>query len=74
MSKLKEIIDGWTHLIVKDSVTESTATERSEECDKCESLSTLSGGFYLHCKKCGCYIPAKIRSKNSKCPENRWKK
>lgn len=68
-----EIIDGWTHLMVKDPVTEEIATERSKECNNCENLCTLSGGFYLHCKKCGCYIPAKIRSKNSKCPLNKWK-
>jgi hypothetical protein len=72
MSKLKEIIEGWTALVIENPVTEAIATERSKECDKCESLSTLPGGFYLHCGKCGCYIPAKIRSKSSKCPLEKW--
>jgi hypothetical protein len=72
MSKLREILDGWGHLIIKDPVTEKEAEVRATFCDKCEYLNTLPGGFYLHCGKCGCYIQAKIRSKTSKCPIEKW--
>jgi hypothetical protein len=24
------------------------------------------------CKKCGCYLPAKTKSINEKCPINKW--
>lgn len=74
MSKVQEIIEGWKNLLVKNSVIEDVAVERSEECAKCENVHLVMGRFYLHCKKCGCYIPAKIRSKSSRCPNGLWKR
>ena len=72
MSILQDIVDGWTALIIKEPVTEELASKRSAICVGCEHMNTLPGGFYLHCGKCGCYLPAKIRSKNSKCPIDKW--
>lgn len=72
MSIFNDIVDGWYHLIIKDPATEEVAKERSKICSECEKLDCISNSFYLHCGKCGCYIPAKVRSKSSKCPLNLW--
>ena len=40
--------------------------DRLGTCLDCEYMNKNST-----CNICGCYIPAKVRSK-SKCPENKW--
>ena len=64
--KLKSIYDGWKHLIWPDAETERIAKERAVMCADCKH-SKLSW-----CNQCGCYIPAKIRSLNEKCPIAKW--
>lgn len=66
MGKLKEIVDGWTHVIVKDAATEVEALQRAKICALCPYNKNNK------CKKCGCPLIAKTRSKNSKCPEGKW--
>lgn len=72
MSKLTEIAEGWKNLVFKNDIGEEMALERGKVCEECDKLHTLTNSFYLHCAKCGCYIPAKLRSTNSKCPLGKW--
>jgi hypothetical protein len=50
-------------LVVPDNIKE----ERLQICNTCEFFTTLS-----RCKKCGCFMPAKILIKRAKCPINKW--
>lgn len=44
--------------------------ERAATCNSCEHLNkTLS-----ICKKCGCFMPAKVRLKWASCPIGKWGK
>ena len=44
------------------------ARARAAICNSCEHLNkTLS-----ICKKCGCFMPAKVRLKWARCPINKW--
>jgi hypothetical protein len=67
--KLKDIILGWKNLIFTSPEIKKMAAEREAICAKCEHASKT---IYLHCNLCGCYIPAKTRSKDSSCPDGRW--
>ncbi len=69
---LEKIVQGWKCYIRKDPVIEEIAIGRAKICSECSELS-MAMNFYLYCKQCGCFIPAKIRSLNSGCPLNKWK-
>lgn len=43
--------------------------KRIETCKACPELNSLK-----FCKQCGCFMPAKIRIKWSKCPLDKWEK
>jgi len=68
MSKLEEIYSGWKNLLTGDFKIE--AESRAKICAECplnkkNFCDTSMGG-------CGCYIPAKTSSPNSKCPKGLW--
>lgn len=42
-------------------------SERIFICKSCPELNSLN-----FCKKCGCFMPAKVRFKTSSCPLNKW--
>jgi len=63
-----EIIAGWSNYVFKNERIENIAKHRLTICLDCKKLSNLKT-----CKKCGCYIPAKVRSEKSKCPMGYWK-
>jgi hypothetical protein len=67
MSKLLDIIDGWTNLIFKSEEHEKIAENRMAECINCDQLTNLN-----RCKQCGCYMPAKVRNETSTCPLKKW--
>lgn len=69
MNKLKEIFVGWKNLLFGNPQTKEMAKKRMEVCSTCEYASK---SVYLHCDKCGCYIPAKANSVNSDCPMGLW--
>lgn len=66
MSKLKEIYEGWTNYISKNPDIQQLADLRANICAECPFNKSN------FCGKCGCYIPAKVCSTTSKCPENKW--
>ena len=81
MIKVSNILDGWKNFIDKSEVAEKLASERAEKCSKCEnaiksnllffkdSLKEIQG---YKCNKCQCPLSAKVRSKNEKCPIDKW--
>ena len=66
MSKLQEIYNGWKNLIFPSEESEILAIKRAEICAKCPS------NIKNTCTLCECYLPAKVRSVDSKCPNNKW--
>ena len=70
MSQLNEIYQGWKNLLFKNEEIEPLAEERSKICFDCP----IRDGDYCSKKLggCGCYLEAKIRSKDSKCPKGKW--
>jgi len=69
MSKFKEILTGWANLVFGNKEIKKMASERMAVCARCPHASAK---MYLHCDVCGCYIPAKARSRESDCPLNFW--
>lgn len=66
MSKLQEIYNGWTNYLTSNPEVQQLADMRAKICAECP-LNKLN-----ICTGCGCYIPAKVSSVNSKCPESNW--
>ncbi len=76
MSKLKQILEGWKNLAIKDEEVEKIALPRLEICSQCEQNSSYPEELTLmsYCKGCGCNLNAKTRCVGCKCPEpfNKW--
>lgn len=73
--KAKNIVKGFTTLAV-DKITRvnkyAFTDSRVRECQTCDDSYKIFRR--LMCKHCLCYIPAKARSPEEKCPLNKWKK
>lgn len=41
--------------------------ERFEVCKKCDSLNSMN-----FCTQCACFMPVKVKLKNSYCPLGKW--
>ena len=72
IKKLSEIAKGYTNLVkskllLTSQEEEELAEVRMNVCNACEFKSKMNT-----CKKCGCYLPAKTKSKDSKCPLSLW--
>lgn len=68
--KLKEILEGFFNLLTKDPAVLPLVEKRSLICAKCNKnvdnfCAKDKGG-------CGCYLPAKVSSPKSKCPDKLW--
>lgn len=70
LKKFNEILEGFTNLVLNEG-DKDIIEARAGICADCQ-INVNSW-----CKKskggCGCYIPAKIRSKETKCPKGKWK-
>lgn len=64
---LLEIYEGWKNYIFPTPHVEEVAKNRIKLCVKCNYLNKRK-----ICKKCGCYMPAKVRNLKSKCKLNYW--
>jgi hypothetical protein len=69
IEKFDEIVSGWKNYMFKSEEVESIAKKRLITCLNCEHITKNK-----RCSKCGCFIPAKVRSLKSKCPKGFWKK
>jgi hypothetical protein len=67
MSQLSEIYDGWKNYVFQDPQIEELAKKRIAICIECKKLNARN-----FCMICGCYMPAKTRSKKNKCKLNKW--
>ena len=68
--QIKEIYDGFKNLIFPNEEIEALAEQRLSICFGCktrteDTCDRNKGG-------CGCFLPAKIRSKTSACPKGYW--
>lgn len=66
-NKVIEIIKGWKNFYFKSPKHEKMAIDRMSHCIQCPLLSSKN-----KCNKCGCFMPAKVRNENSKCPLGKW--
>ena len=48
-------------------VPENIKDQRMEICKVCEHFTNL-----LRCKKCGCFMPAKVLLVRARCPIDKW--
>lgn len=67
MSRLDDIYQGWKNYIFPNPAIEKAAKKRASICVTCPKLKLNNV-----CASCGCYIPAKTRSVNSRCPLGKW--
>ena len=69
MSQLTEIYEGWKNYVFQDPEVEEIAKKRIAICvaNECKKFKTNKS-----CAMCGCYMPAKVRSKRSKCSMGKW--
>jgi hypothetical protein len=63
---IKNILNGYSNLAFKTPEIEKMAIERAEICVKCEHNKNK------WCNMCGCYLPAKIRSRVETCKLKLW--
>ena len=68
MSKLKEILNGWSNVIWSSPEVEKLAMDRALICSDCFYNTNNT------CSQCGCPLIAKTRSEYSKCPMGKWNK
>lgn len=69
MSQLTEIFEGWKNLTFPNPQIEELAKNRITICVKndCKKFNQNKT-----CAMCGCYMPAKVRSRRSKCLKGLW--
>jgi hypothetical protein len=71
--KAKNIVHGFSTLVV-DKIKRADKYEftdsRVRECQVCKDNNWI--GKRLMCKHCGCFIPAKARVPDEKCPLGKW--
>ena len=70
MSKLEEIYTGWKNYIVGNEDIKPLAEQRAKICAMCPI--NVKNFCSKELDGCGCYIPAKVCSPNSKCPKDFW--
>ena len=69
----KEIYDGYSNLLKKKMHMSNPEIERMAKyryniCKACEERDVVLD----ICRKCGCHLPSKTRSKSSACPLKHW--
>ena len=84
MSKVDDIISGWrNYLKGSNPATLALAKKRATICSECPfakhgihtailpdySISEIQG---MYCDDCGCPLSTAVRSKDYKCPKDKW--
>lgn len=65
LDKLKQRVKDIEEATIAD---EQLANSRLDICNSCEFLFQPT----KNCKKCGCFVVAKTKLKQQKCPINKW--
>lgn len=81
----KDIVDGFSYMIVKDSEVERIAKERAQVCAVCPHAKYIGkhkGTIIVQdkvvkiksmkCNVCGCALAAKVRAMDADCPRGKW--
>lgn len=71
MSILRQILWGYYKLVFRDSKIEKLSKYRMDICTPCDEKGSYLS-FIPKCNQCGCVLAAKTRSKEAKCPLNKW--
>lgn len=66
MGKLDNIFTGFKNLFTGKETPDEH--DRLTLCKVCPHLRKQTNT----CGKCGCYVPAKVKSPKAKCPINKW--
>ena len=80
--KISNILQGWGKHLTNQPLTHQEK-ERVKICEACplkrysSSIAHFDGDNIVEikgmlCNECGCYLPAKIRVKEEKCPLQKW--
>lgn len=64
VDKLRQKINDAKHSVIADS---SLQEERITICNGCEFLNRVR-----QCKKCGCFMDAKVKIIGTSCPMKKW--
>lgn len=67
--KIRNIIIGWFNLMIGKEHRVYQARYRI--CKHCRYRRRIFG-LFLICSKCGCFIKAKVKSDDERCPEYNW--
>tara|TARA_R110000868_G_scaffold408843_1_gene692990 strand:- start:311 stop:727 length:417 start_codon:yes stop_codon:yes gene_type:complete len=82
--KYKDIVDGFSYLVIRDSAVEAMAKRRAEHCGSCMyakysgKLNTVMVGGEtrqikgMYCDLCGCTLAGKVRAEGDSCPAKKW--
>lgn len=84
--KVKNVLDGWYHVLFKDEKVEQLAKQRAEICYNCKHKKFTNVTVFMNndfhsiqdfvCNVCSktfkCPLVAKIRSVNETCPKEKW--
>lgn len=71
MGKLNEIYVGFSNY-VRDAAGRLDIKTRQEGKRRFDICATCPHRMNSKCSLCGCYLPAKVLSPDSYCPDNRW--
>ena len=73
-TKVTNIVEGYTNMVVKDPSIEKLYNERIAECNKCNKNISIPIARVHVCKICGCVLEAKTRVQDEHCPSvpSRW--
>jgi hypothetical protein len=70
---IDNIVDGFNNLMFKSPEIEELAMKRAKVCAICkQNQAVIENGGKEWCLMCGCYIPAKIRSRVERCEGGLW--
>lgn len=67
--QIKHIIKGWYYKF--RGINLELMEQRMEQCKKCSEILYLTKNI-SECNICGCFLDAKTRVKEEKCPLNKW--
>lgn len=70
MINFTEIFVGWKNFLIKDKEFKKTAEDRLEKCIECPDK--LYEKITNRCTGCGCFMPAKVWNRTSKCKKGYW--
>ncbi|MCB0515181.1 MAG: hypothetical protein KDD49_03850 [Bacteroidetes bacterium] len=83
MGKLNDIISGWKSYLINDPIAAEIAKGRAKVCSKCDEAIPGTYEVFLpenvakeikglRCNVCSCPLSTSTRSRDYKCPLDKW--